>query len=115
MNFKKARLYTGLTQEEVSSFLGISRSAYTNIENERRKADYETLSKLSDLFGVSVDYLLGINDEKKPAVQKDDEVNKNEILVRSRNGMIVQKSYTDAQIQTILDMLELIPEEDDDL
>jgi transcriptional regulator with XRE-family HTH domain len=51
-----------LTQEELARKLGISRSALSHYETNRREPDYETLSKLADMFLVSVDYLLGRTD-----------------------------------------------------
>lgn len=48
-----------VTQKDVADYLGISRVAYTNYENEMRKPDFNTLSKLADYFDVTVDYMLG--------------------------------------------------------
>ncbi|ANE46400.1 XRE family transcriptional regulator [Paenibacillus swuensis] len=49
----------GLTQEELSNRLGISRAALSHYETNRREPDYETLTKIADLFDVSIDYLIG--------------------------------------------------------
>ena len=49
----------GWTQEELSSSLGISRAALSHYEKNRREPDTETLAKIADLFGVSIDYLVG--------------------------------------------------------
>jgi len=49
----------GLTQAELARSLGISRSALSLYEIEKREPDIETLSKLSSLFKVSVGYILG--------------------------------------------------------
>ncbi|OZB97653.1 hypothetical protein CJP46_00295 [Paenibacillus sp. XY044] len=49
----------GLTQEALSITLGISRAALSHYEKNRRKPDFDTLSRLADYFQVSVDYLLG--------------------------------------------------------
>jgi len=49
----------GLTQEELAQALGISRAALSHYEKNRREPDSETLTKLADLFKVSLDYLLG--------------------------------------------------------
>ncbi|HAK1363224.1 TPA: helix-turn-helix transcriptional regulator, partial [Listeria monocytogenes] len=47
------------TQEDISKILGISRGAYSHIENGRNEPDMETIVKLANIFGVSTDYLLG--------------------------------------------------------
>lgn len=65
LNIKAARTAKKLTQQQVSEHLGITRGAYSNIESGKRETDYSTLNALADLFGVSVDYLLGKNAEKK--------------------------------------------------
>lgn len=55
-----------LTQQDLADFLGITRPAYTAYESGRRQPDNETLSKLADFFGVSVDYLLGRTNIRTP-------------------------------------------------
>lgn len=56
---KRLRKERGLRQIDVANVLGITVSAYGNYELEQRKPDIDTLNKLADFFGVSVDYLLG--------------------------------------------------------
>lgn len=45
--------------KEVSESVGVSLSAYQKYENGTRDVSTETLSKLSDFYGVTTDYLLG--------------------------------------------------------
>jgi repressor LexA len=56
------------TQDDIAEYLGVSRPTYTGYESGRRKPDYDTLIKLSRLFNVSADYLLGIRDNGPVAV-----------------------------------------------
>ncbi|MDF2713183.1 MAG: Xre family transcriptional regulator [Paenibacillus sp.] len=49
----------GLTQEELSNKLGISRAALSHYETNRREPDYETLRNIANFFDISLDYLLG--------------------------------------------------------
>ncbi|MCC3375987.1 helix-turn-helix domain-containing protein [Cohnella sp. REN36] len=49
----------GWTQEQLSASLGISRAALSHYEKNRREPDTETLSKVADIFGVTLDYLVG--------------------------------------------------------
>lgn len=65
MRFKELRIKNNLTQLDIAEYLGITRAAYTNIENGKRETDYKTLDKLARLFNVSIDYLLEFSDEKK--------------------------------------------------
>ncbi len=41
--------------------LDVSRSAYTYYERDRSKPDFDTLITLSKIFGVSIDYLVGLS------------------------------------------------------
>lgn len=54
-----------LLQKEVAEALGISRSAYSNYENDLRCPDPEMLKRMAKFFAVSVDEVLGL------AAQKD--------------------------------------------
>jgi transcriptional regulator with XRE-family HTH domain len=51
------------TQETIAKQLGISRARYSHYENEIARPDPNMLQRLAELYGVTVDYLLG-NDEK---------------------------------------------------
>ena len=46
-------------QQTVAEAVGVSRQAYGLYETGKREPDLETLSKIADYFGVTVDYLLG--------------------------------------------------------
>ena len=59
--FKKERKKLGLTQQQISNKLGISRSNIANWENGVNEASNDMLLKCSELFGCSIDYLLGKN------------------------------------------------------
>lgn len=56
---KEQRIKNGYSQKFIADALGITRSAYTNIENGKRNLDSEMLKKLADILNVSTDYLLG--------------------------------------------------------
>jgi transcriptional regulator with XRE-family HTH domain len=53
----------GLTQEELSSKLGISRASLSHYEKNRREPDYDTLNKIADFFHITLDYLVGRTEE----------------------------------------------------
>ncbi|WP_274364323.1 helix-turn-helix domain-containing protein [Paenibacillus thermotolerans] len=48
-----------LTQGELAKQLDITRASLSHYENNRRVPDYDTLRKFADFFNVSVDYLVG--------------------------------------------------------
>lgn len=59
LNLKAARKSKGLTQQQVADFIGISQNNYSYWENGKVKIDNVSLQRLSNLFDVSVDFLLG--------------------------------------------------------
>ncbi len=56
------RTEAGLTQGELSKYLGIERSTLTKYETGERRPDMEQLCKIADFFGASVEYLIGRDD-----------------------------------------------------
>lgn len=68
-NLKSLREQKGVSQQTVADYLEITRQAYSNYETGKREADYETLLKLGEFFGVPIDYLLG--KEKKPTLASE--------------------------------------------
>ncbi|MEG1593229.1 MAG: helix-turn-helix transcriptional regulator [Oscillibacter sp.] len=53
-------------QAEVADYLGCCQQTYSRYENGKAQPTPETLEKLAHYFETSVDYLLGITDEKMP-------------------------------------------------
>ena len=56
-NIKMMREASGFTQENVASFLGIGRSAYSNYESGDRELPLAFMEKLADLYGCDA-YLM---------------------------------------------------------
>lgn len=52
---RKAHHYT---QQEISDLLNISRQAYSNYETSKRTPDLDSLMRLADIYGVSLDQLV---------------------------------------------------------
>lgn len=63
---KKLRNEKNLTQRELAKLLKLSPSTIAMYETGQRMPDPETLQKIADFFGVSVDYLLGRSDIPNP-------------------------------------------------
>lgn len=58
-NFKEARLLRNLKITEVAAILDVAQSTISSWESGRLFPSPENLIKLSKLFGVSIDYLIG--------------------------------------------------------
>lgn len=61
MNLKEIRKEKKLTQVEVAKRMGVTQAAYSYWEKENRTPDIKTAVKLSEILGVSVDRLLGVD------------------------------------------------------
>ena len=60
---KKLRKEKGLTQQQLGELLGVQKSAIAKYENGRvPNLKKETLTKLAEIFNVSPNYLLGIDE-----------------------------------------------------
>lgn len=56
-HLKSLRKSRGVTQKQLADYLGCTEQSVANYENGRRSADYETQLKISEFFGVPLDYL----------------------------------------------------------
>ncbi|MBR5949274.1 MAG: helix-turn-helix transcriptional regulator [Clostridia bacterium] len=56
---KQLRKDRNMKQEQVARLVGVNKSAISAYENDLRKPSYRVLVRLSNLYGVSTDYLLG--------------------------------------------------------
>lgn len=63
---KKIRQDNNLTQEELAKKIDTSRSNIANYENNKNMPSIDILDKLSKIFNVSIDYLLGKSDIRNP-------------------------------------------------
>ena len=74
-NIAKYRKAKGLSQEKVAEYMNVSRQAVTKWENNVSKPSSENLMKLSELFEISLDVLLG-NKEKNELEESNISTNK---------------------------------------
>lgn len=65
-NIRNLRIDRGLTQQQIADYLNIRQNTYSQYEIGVLNYPVEVLLKLADYYGVSVDYLLGRTNEKKP-------------------------------------------------
>lgn len=62
----------GVSGGKMCSDLGISRGMMTDLKMGRKKTlSAQTLAKIAEYFGVSVEYLLGKEQKEKPAKKAD--------------------------------------------
>ena len=56
---KKLRKAKKISQVKLAIDLNMNQNSISRYENLERQADYDTLIKFADYFGVTIDYLLG--------------------------------------------------------
>jgi len=61
---KKLRKERNISQLKLAIDLNMNQNTISRYENLEREADYETLIKLADYFGVSLDYLMGRTEKR---------------------------------------------------
>jgi putative transcriptional regulator len=63
---KEIRDAHGLTQEDLATAIGVSRTTITKYERNERVPDLITLTKITEILGISLDYVCG----RKPSVKE---------------------------------------------
>lgn len=68
---KALRKEYGMTQLALANALGITKGTVSTWENNSRTPGFETLSKLSDIFQRSIEYIMGKSDDATPSVRDE--------------------------------------------
>lgn len=118
---RSARETMGLTQEQLSEKLMVSRQAVTKWEADKGMPDIENLKLLSKLLNVSIDYLLDDNKAGELTVIREaidlDSYNYNRkwrgrwTKKTGKKDIIVREKYPDAEIHCLIGEQILIRKE----
>lgn len=94
------RKQAGLSQEELAEKIGVSRQAVSKWERSEASPDTDNLVMLAELYGISLDDMLGLrtakSDEPEEIIPEKDEVHvsfKDGIHVNSKDGDKVNISF----------------------
>ena len=63
---RRLRAEKDLTQAELAKVFGVVPTTIASWEQGRSRPDIEEIALIANYFGVSVDYLLCLTDEKRP-------------------------------------------------
>ena len=63
---RNLRIDRDLTQKQIAEYLGVSQNTYSQYEIGTLNYPIDVLIALAKFYKTSVDYLLGLTDEKKP-------------------------------------------------
>ena len=114
---KELRLSNGLTQKDLSDYLGLTPKMISFYELGQRVPPTDIILKLAEKFHVSTDYLLGNTTEQKqdfpPLNNKDKrEITKlmndmKETLMQEKGLMFDGEPASEESIQSILDAMQI--------
>lgn len=107
-NLKLLRKQHNLSQKEIGNIFHASQNTVSQWENGTRKPSYDIIQEIADYFEVSVDYLLG-RQEQLPELNSKDKREIQEILddteqqLLSQDGLMFDGSpATDEDVQKII-------------
>lgn len=107
-NLKLLRKQHNLSQKEIGNIFHASQNTVSQWENGTRKPSYDIIQEIADYFDVSVDYLLG-RQEQLPELNNKDKREIQEILddteqqLLSQDGLMFDGSpATEEDVQKII-------------
>lgn len=90
---KYLRKSRGLTQIELSQYIGIAQQTLGGYENSKSQPDIEILKKFAEFFNVSTDYLLQIDVQDETR-----NTSENDIFIKKLNDYARQLNSTNRDI-----------------
>jgi len=79
---KALRLNAGISQQKLADMMGVSRPTITQIEAGERKLSSDDLIRLSEIFNISIDQLICLEDEPEVILQDKIPARKTESRMR---------------------------------
>jgi len=96
---RELRKSKGISLKELGAIIGVAESTMSLYESGKRQPDYETLLKLAEYYGVTVDYLLrGSEEERLPE----------ELVILNRKA----RNWSPEKRKQLLDMARVMFKED---
>lgn len=114
MRLKELRKQKKWTLAKLSEKTHIAINTLSQYETGKREPSFDILFKLAEIFNVSVDYLLG-RDEQNQITNDKPQIKPNTIVVFGRGTGKQEYQVTDEQLKamkTLLENMKNIPDED---
>lgn len=119
---RELRLKRGLTQEALAKRLGFVKSTISQWESGNRVPSEDVLRQIAEIFGVSVDYLIGYSDIPDTAERISDAISSDpelanfwkEIKRRTTLKLLLKqvKDLPDEDIKKIIRIIKAIEDEE---
>ncbi len=109
--------------KEFADAIGVSKQTVSNWKSGISNSFMKKLPEIAGFFGITVDDLVSesvetlINSkQKKPSAEViDEELDKNVLVIRGRDGRYIRKKLTDEEIQSLEILLKSLPDVSDDV
>lgn len=100
---KELRKERGWKQSELGKLLNVQEAAISKYESEKIPLTNDTLIRLSQIFNVSVDYILSISDIKETS-KSQEEIDEKKLLEIYRNLSSSSKDKVIERAETLLEL-----------
>lgn len=104
---KELRQKFGYTQTKLAKLLCVTQANLSGWELDKWQPDNEALKKMADLFGVSIDYLVGRETNEEPPIPK-----KNTVISIGRGGERREYEISDEDAAIVDAFLEKMRKKD---
>lgn len=91
-----------LSQGELAAKLGVARNTLSGYENGLHDPKSDVLSLIADICGVTVDFLLGLEEKEKPSAEISEELLDEELIDRLTSLTEEELAKVDAFVQGLL-------------
>jgi len=111
---RELRKANGLTQEQLAGYLKSAKSTISQYENNINEPDLETLVKLADRFGVTVDHLIGRDLYDAPQAHSPDAILLRERLTADEEAYLKESLEAYRKKRTAGDSRERVRKQSED-
>ncbi|MCH4890770.1 helix-turn-helix domain-containing protein [Acidaminobacter sp. JC074] len=102
---RKIRREQFIRQKQLADHLNIAVSTLSQYENDKRHPNFEILSQISQYFGVTTDYLLGLDESENHDMSKSIDVideqladrSYQELLHKITNNLVTMSKHNDTK------------------
>ena len=102
-----------IEQQEFAKLVGVSDDTASNWRRRKSASYSKYLSKIADVLGTTVEYLLtGEKGKAAPAPKSEDELVN--AIILGRDGKAVKRTYTKEQMEALRKVIDVMPYLDDE-
>ena len=108
MRLKELRKAHKLKQTDIAEVLSCSQGVYSRYESEDREPPFDIIKKLAEYYGVTIDYLMGVESAPTPPAPTKE----NTPAERRAEAKMLLESMADEQYQAALQYLKFLKKQE---